>query len=554
MSESKKYQQLSLLDFQTIVDKVEQSTASVRELRVPIFLPVGKLTHNSTILKAFRENDNRMIVETSWGKCEIRGRTLLTQVHRDILDCIMSYSKDIRPYNEDEILVLFSQTRILDEYSVKTGTVKKNTVWLKEKIQEIRDVTINPLDGEKITADYNIIRSVIDASSQYGSFGIILDRRYIEAFRRDLTINYEKILPDLLKVKNPAFQSIIRWYMTHSKEMKHKLDTVLRSIAFPMDSPQMVRKIKKELREGREVFYQFGIEYNPIDQTFYYRGNESIGFIKSLLMPTKLQGEALQNSDDNTIDAFIDEIILKLSGVEGYGKIIGNKRWRQIFRKLSIGTKQDLTTLVSYLRGEYGVDRVVESDRLWMSKQKNFDGDFEEKVKRAQEYRERKKTSSKTQYTTMTFPRFCAHIKKEFAGKPLVTGLTELGYLAQATIFVKSNGHLYNDMSTQEEVAFKSSEEILNWLHQHPEHVGDVQVMSEAERLSLEIIGKTIKASSDTAGGTIQVRIVDVVEVDAGRFNLIAVVNGEHLPLGKGTFYTADQVRTLVKQNEVKSS
>ena len=272
----------ALIDIDTVVKKIDESTSSITELRIPIFLPISQLTHNSLTLKNFKKNGDKVRVKTSWGECEIRVK-LMTQVHRDLLDCIMTYKTDMRPHGEDEVLVLFSLTKILNMYSNESGTAKKNTEWLKSKMLEIRSVIIKPIEKDKLTADFNIIRSIIDASDKYGSYGIVFDKRYLDFFMQELTINYEKILPDLLQVNNATFRSIIRWFITHKKDQKFYVDTVLTAIGFPTDSAQMVRKIKRELSDQCDIFVKFGIEYDPAEKIFYYRGNESVGFIPSLL-------------------------------------------------------------------------------------------------------------------------------------------------------------------------------------------------------------------------------------------------------------------------------
>ena len=74
--------QPSLFD---VLDKIERSTSTVEELRVPIFAPVVQIAKNSSTYKEFIQNKNVRKIKTKWGEVEIRNR-LLTQVHKDLLD------------------------------------------------------------------------------------------------------------------------------------------------------------------------------------------------------------------------------------------------------------------------------------------------------------------------------------------------------------------------------------------------------------------------------------------------------------------------------------
>lgn len=541
-----KKKQMSLFDFQQVVEKVDKSTASISGIRLAAFLPVGKLTHNSVILKRFRENGNRIVIETGWGKCEIRGRTLLTQVHFDILDCIMTYKAGMQHLNDDETLVLFSQTRILNEYSAKTGTSKKNTVWLREKIQEIRDTVINPLNESKFRQDYNIVRSIIDASeSEYESFGLILDRRYIDFFRKDLTINYDKILPDLLRVKKPVFKSIIRWFLTHKKYCRYSLDVVLRSIAYPMDSAQMLRKLKKELKDEKEVFLRFGIEYDAQSKMFIYHGNESVNFIPSLTAPTPKQKEI---SEQRTDEDVMDALLRKLASVNEFEKVGGNPRWRKIFKDCVGKNSEGFTILISYLHGDYGIDGKVTSDRKWMAVQRNFKNFFDEKVQRAEEYRAKYEDDGGSVYERLSFPQFCAKIKSEFAGKALVSDVGELGYNRLSTIFVKENGHLRNDFAALDEIPYAESEKILRWLYENPDRIGKVSIASPAQKLAHEVIGKEIMVMNGEGEKT-RVAIVDLLEIEKYGYRIMVDYQGYLRALGQGALYSAKEVRKLVAQS-----
>ena len=266
-----------------VVEKIESSTSTITELRIPIFSPVQKLSGNSVTAREFKKNGGIRIIETSWGKVEIRGRKLLTQVHRDLLDCIYTHASKILPLPTEEVLLVFSQTKILKEYSRDSKSVhwENQTKWLKEKIKEIRDITVNYVDTKGNSFDFNLI-SHLDYLEEHKAYSITLDNRYLKFYERELSINYKKELTKLLQVDSALVKAIIRWFFTHKKESRFKLMTVLEALGFPIDSPKSLQVSKREIRGRVGELQSFGIDYNPKEEIFYYRGNDSVGFIPSL--------------------------------------------------------------------------------------------------------------------------------------------------------------------------------------------------------------------------------------------------------------------------------
>ena len=302
--------QLALFD---VVEKIEKSTTSITELRVPIFAPVQKLSGNSVTAQEFKKNGGIRTIETSWGKVEIRGRKLLTQVHRDLLDCIDTQASHVNPQANGEVIVLFSQTKILKEYSgdEKSKSVEKQTKWLREKIKEIRDITVNYVNGKGDSFDFNLI-SHLDYMDEYKSYSITLDNRYLKFYERELSINYKKELPKLLKVDSALIKAILRWFFTHKNESTYKLLTVLEALGFPVDSPKTLQVAKRDIKNRVEELQTFGIDYNPKDEIFYYRGNPNVGFIPSLFKGKGLntvETKEVIKKIQRPLKSFIDETI-----------------------------------------------------------------------------------------------------------------------------------------------------------------------------------------------------------------------------------------------------
>ncbi len=302
--------QLALFD---VVEKIEKSTTSITELRVPIFAPVQKLSGNSVTAQEFKKNGGIRTIETSWGKVEIRGRKLLTQVHRDLLDCIYTHASHVKPQANGEVIVLFSQTKILKEYSgdEKSKSVEKQTKWLREKIKEIRDITVNYVNGKGDSFDFNLI-SHLDYMDEYKSYSITLDNRYLKFYERELSINYKKELPQLLKIDSALIKAILRWFFTHKNESTYKLLTVLEALGFPVDSPKTLQVAKRDIKNRVEELQSFGIDYNPKEEIFFYRGNPNVGFIPSLFKNKgvkTVETKEVIKEIQRPLKSFIDETI-----------------------------------------------------------------------------------------------------------------------------------------------------------------------------------------------------------------------------------------------------
>jgi len=308
----KKQKQLALFN---VVDKIENSTATITELRVPIFAPVQKLSGNSVTAREFKKNGGIRIIETSWGRVEIRGRKLLTQVHRDLLDCIYTHASKVIKLPTGEVQLIFSQTKILKEYSrdSKSTHWENQTKWLKEKIKEIRDITINYIDTKNNSFDFNLL-SHLDYLEEHRAYSITLDKRYIKFYEKELSINYKKELSKLLQVDHALIKAIIRWFFTHRKESKFKLMTVLEALGFPIDSPKSLQVCKRDIKNRVGELQSFGIDYDPKNEMFYYRGNEAVGFIPSLLDP-KQPSDGTILIPKRTLDDLVG-IIIEIDGLK----------------------------------------------------------------------------------------------------------------------------------------------------------------------------------------------------------------------------------------------
>ena len=275
--------QYSLFDTK---QKINESTATLMDLRVSPFMPVDKISHNSALAKEFVANKNILKRETAFGTVEIRNR-LLTQYHKMILDCIMIHNTRSVVY-KGTIAIYFSIYEIAQKLGLEwSGKTQKN---IQEAIEYIKDVVIVRTDssGSGIASSYNIIQEM-KYSSKEQSYVIVLSSLYAEYFNKTMSINYNKRFDELISIrgKGSAFiRSIIEFFITHDASAENiqrmKLIQLLETINYPCETPRQVSSAKQYLKDYEDELAKFNIKYYSGSQLFEYSGTTDIRFIPPL--------------------------------------------------------------------------------------------------------------------------------------------------------------------------------------------------------------------------------------------------------------------------------
>lgn len=253
-----------------VITKIEQTVATVSELRTGIFAPIDKISANSKTYKDFLANQRKRYIETSWGKTVVKGN-ILTQTHRDLLDCILAGSKETKELEGGGVAVYFSTTDILKSYS---GNKKNtNTKWLKDKLDEIQNSSI---EFKRSDNDDYYSFSIIDShsySTKHGSFGIVISPAYRKFFEEQLSINYKNELPKLLKIKSALLKAIVRFFWTHSTQSNMEIEQLLKTIGFPLESIRMKQKAVKDIKDNAELLLDYGIVFEPKSKLIYRKSS-----------------------------------------------------------------------------------------------------------------------------------------------------------------------------------------------------------------------------------------------------------------------------------------
>lgn len=237
-----------------IVSKFERSNASVEELRTGIWAPIEKFSHNSLILKNFVENKRKRSIETSWGKVTVSGN-ILTQAHRDLIDCVLAVASKTRELDNGDIAVYFQRSDALKKYGDSSS---KNHKWLDEKLNEIQNSSIELRDKKGNFYRFNILK-LTAYSEKEDSFGIVFTSEYRKYIEGQLTIGYLAELDKLLTIESALLKSIIRFFWTHKDAWRMDVDELLTTVGYPKDSDQMIRAAKREIEAHLDLLEQFGI-------------------------------------------------------------------------------------------------------------------------------------------------------------------------------------------------------------------------------------------------------------------------------------------------------
>ncbi len=276
----KQVQVQSVIDFD--LNKFDNFNATVTELRTGIFAPIDKVSANSQIYKSFVANKRSREIETSWGSISITGN-ILTQTHRDLMDCIMKVSEQpvhLKSSKDGGVAYYFSIGDLVREYNKKVGkeVTSNNYTWIKQKLREILNtsIEIKKKDSRDHVA-FNMLRKT-GFSENTDSFGIVFSEDYKKYIEDNVTVDYGEALDSLLKVQSALLRAIVRFFWTH-KHINISVEQLLKSIGFPMESVRTLSSAKKEIRDNAEMLKNnFGIFYNKKDNFLYTKENENIIF------------------------------------------------------------------------------------------------------------------------------------------------------------------------------------------------------------------------------------------------------------------------------------
>lgn len=261
--------------------KMDNSTNILDDMRVSPFLPLTKISKNTTTYKKFIENKNVIERDTAWGKIKIRNR-LLTQTHKDLLNAIYTLStlNKTKKFDKSKRIVLtFSRYEVIKKLQMNDGGVQYKL--LDDWLSEIKDTVIERVSSdEKQGLKYNIIDYVGWIDDEYG---IILSDVYSKNFITSYTLNLTNRIDELIAIKGEGcgvIKSIIDHFITHDADINKKvninLNKLIQAINYPIDSAKQLSALKSLLKKYKPELNSFGISFDTKSQNFSFIGAENI--------------------------------------------------------------------------------------------------------------------------------------------------------------------------------------------------------------------------------------------------------------------------------------
>jgi hypothetical protein len=237
-----------------ILTKFEKTNVSVSELRTGLWAPIEKISSTSLIYKNFIKNKRSRAIQTSWGRVLVTGN-ILTQVHRDLIDCIIASADKTEEMKDGGVAVYFNESNALRKYGNKSTS---NHTWLRSKIREIRNTSIEIEDKKAKYYAFQIIEED-GAIKETGEFKIVFSAKYRQYIESQLTIGYLNELDKLLTIDSALLKAIIRFFWTHKDAWRMGIDDLLITVGYPTDSAQAIRAAKREIEANIDRLSEFGI-------------------------------------------------------------------------------------------------------------------------------------------------------------------------------------------------------------------------------------------------------------------------------------------------------
>lgn len=276
--------------FEAVRDKFNDSTATVEELRLAMFAPIQKFSHNSKTVLEMKEK-KRIVRKTNWGLLKIE-KTLLSQNHRDLLDCILTYGEPIQPLDGENTIAfkvsLYSLLKKIYGEDTKTKNTDQITGMLTDMLSSV--ISLEPNSGD--FAKFQIL-SFAGYKKEIEAYYIKFNAEYVKFFSNSLTINYKSSLPDILQIREPIIRAIIRLAFTQESTLTMKIydpkaelgkSGLLEAIGYPIESPTQKKRAFKILKDNADILKKYGVYYSDEKSNLVrYKKNQDIKFIPPTL-------------------------------------------------------------------------------------------------------------------------------------------------------------------------------------------------------------------------------------------------------------------------------
>ena len=237
----------------TINNKKQHPTSTVLQSRFAMFLPVEKLSQNFENVTIRIENKRGLIVLES---CK------LTQVHRNIVDCIFSFYEP-KILSDGSAVFTFSKYGLLKKLNHKHG---RNGKWLEKKFEEMRrasiQLRINNEEEESIDYQGVIYRhklTKLKNEKNEDLYGVIFSQNFMMLFEKDLNIYSQKLTEDIIDLPSAVTQALVREIISH-KQVNRSLEKILGDIGVCYCDDENTKKEDRKENQISKRAYRYKIE------------------------------------------------------------------------------------------------------------------------------------------------------------------------------------------------------------------------------------------------------------------------------------------------------
>lgn len=282
-----------------INNKRQHPTSTVLQSRTAMFLPSKSLSKN------FQKVDIEVI--NKHGTILLKD-CKLTQIHRNIVDCIFSYYEP-HFFQSGEVAFVFPKYDLLAKIGHKS---KRNGTWLEAKFEEMRMAAVqlkSSQEDEDTLTDTHSFMGVISSHEttkiqcKNGGkdkflYGVVFSRNFMKMFDNDINIYSQDLTHEIISLEYAVTQAFVRLIISH-REVNKSLDEILKSIGLKPGekgskqedradgeiSQEAYGSRKREiLSEKERLLDVFGIDIRPMKNDgrlgVFYDQHKSVFFKK----------------------------------------------------------------------------------------------------------------------------------------------------------------------------------------------------------------------------------------------------------------------------------
>jgi hypothetical protein len=258
-------------------------SATVSFSRVPIFAPVTRISPYE-IKKTKLDNPRGtkpISFVTPYGTCSTIQRTRLTQIHRDIVEAILTFHIEASVSGNGDVAFLIKPYELMKKMSSTC-----NMTWFKQHLEDMRGTQLILKENDwtvhvGIVLRYKYLEDTKNTdSTKYGNgklFAVQFSAEFMRSFGLELNVHYPMLVDDILAIDSPLIRATVRFFLTHNS-FSIGIDKVFLTLGLSEISKRAKLMKMEEFRKNSEILERFGITIKG--DNFIYTKHKLVGFSK----------------------------------------------------------------------------------------------------------------------------------------------------------------------------------------------------------------------------------------------------------------------------------